>query len=312
MAIWRLKPVGKDYLWGGEKLKTVYGKDCPQTPLAETWEFAAHPDGCSVIINGAYQGWSLQELFQKHPEFFGLQYVTADSLPILIKLIDAQKPLSVQVHPDDKYAELHEHQRGKTEMWYILDAEPGAVIAYGFKQNMNCELLKAAATNGTLEQYLHFVPAHAGDVFYLPAGTVHGLGAGLTVLEVQENSNVTYRLYDYNRIDRNGQSRPLHIEQALAVAKLTPEPAPRPAGQATNGSLCMCPYFNVNRHALTQNYQLKLTAANFTVLVCVAGKGEITDGSMTVAYRRGDTLLLPYGTASCQLTGEGVMIEVQC
>ena len=209
-----LRPVGKDYLWGGERLKTEYHKQIDLTPLAETWECSTHPDGCSVVDSGAAAGKPLRAVLQEHPEYLGIYANPEGELPILIKLIDAKKDLSVQVHPDDAYAKQYENgQNGKTEMWYVLEAEPDASLVYGFRHTMTPERLRQSLAEGTLEADLQSVPVSKNDAFLIPAGTVHAIGAGILLAEIQQSSNLTYRLYDYNRTDANGNKRPLHIEK---------------------------------------------------------------------------------------------------
>ena len=214
MEILRLQPVGKDYLWGGTRLRDEYGKKIDLTPLAETWECSVHPDGQSVVTNGQYKGKTLADVLQLHPEYLGTK-VKNGEFPILVKFIDAKKDLSVQVHPNDEYAREHEGDNGKTEMWYVIDADDSDCLIYGFRHKVTEAILRNAVKTGTLDKHLQKVPVHKGDVFYVPAGTVHGIGAGILVAEIQESSNVTYRVYDYDRRDVNGNPRQLHIEKAI-------------------------------------------------------------------------------------------------
>ena len=210
-----LQPAGKDYLWGGNRLHTLFGKQLPLHPLAETWECSTHPDGCSIVASGIDKGKTLAEVLQQHPEFLGTKTSATGDLPVLIKLIDAAKDLSVQVHPDDAYAQQYEHEpNGKTEMWYILEAEPGASLIYGFSKPMQPEQLDTCLKENTILSYLQKIPVKKGDVFLIPAGTVHAIGAGIVLAEIQQRSNLTYRLYDYNRTDATGKKRPLHVEKA--------------------------------------------------------------------------------------------------
>ena len=175
-----LQPAGKDYLWGGNRLHTLFGKQLPLHPLAETWECSTHPDGCSIVASGVDKGKSLAEVLQQHPEFLGAKTSATGELPVLIKLIDAAKNLSVQVHPDDAYAQQYEHEpNGKTEMWYILEAEPEASLIYGFSKPMQPEQLDTCLKENTILSYLQKIPVKKGDVFLIPAGTVHAIGAGI-------------------------------------------------------------------------------------------------------------------------------------
>ena len=216
-----LRPSGKDYLWGGSRLNDEFEKNIDLSPLAETWECSTHPDGPSYVVDGAFAGQELAEVLKLHPEYLGERHKGENSLPILIKFIDAKKDLSVQVHPTDTYAREHENgQLGKTEMWYVLDASRDAKLVYGLKQDCSKEEIRGAIHNGTEMKYLQKVPIHKDDLFFIQAGTIHAIGAGALVAEIQENSNLTYRLYDYDRVGKDGKKRELHIDKALDVANL--------------------------------------------------------------------------------------------
>ena len=215
----KLSPVFKDYLWGGTRLKTEFSKQSDMTPLAESWELSAHKDGQSTVAEGEYAGLTLTAYLDTvGREVLGTNCEKYDYFPLLIKLIDAKGDLSVQVHPSDEYALEHEGEYGKTEMWYILDCDEGAALYYGFKEDTTREAYEAAIREGRLTDILNRVPVKRGDVFFIPAGTVHAIGAGILICEIQQNSNTTYRVYDYNRRDKDGNLRPLHVEKALAVS----------------------------------------------------------------------------------------------
>lgn len=223
-----LKPAGKDYLWGGNRLNDDFSKGIDLKPLAETWECSTHPDGPSRVASGAHTGALLADVLRTHPSYLGTHPDGTDGLPILIKFIDAKRDLSVQVHPDDTYAREQEHEpRGKSEMWYVLDAAKDARLVYGFRHDMTKADLEESLRKGTVEKYLQKVPVQRDDVFYIKAGTVHAIGAGVLIAEIQESSNLTYRMYDYNRVDKNGNPRELHIEKSLAVANLKGSAEPR-------------------------------------------------------------------------------------
>ncbi len=229
-----LSPAFKDYIWGGNRLKRDWGKRTDMTPLAESWELSCHEAGPSVIAGGAYAGRTLGEYLAEHPQDAGTKAQNAGAFPLLIKLIDAAGPLSVQVHPDDAYAREFEHSLGKSEMWLVLDASEGAGIYYGFKRETSLAEMRAAIENNTLTELLSWVPAKTGDCFFIPAGTVHAIGAGLMVAEVQQSSNLTYRVYDYGRVGADGRPRELHIDKALAVARR--EPPKDPVGPTEPGA----------------------------------------------------------------------------
>ena len=223
MEIMKLIPTGKDYLWGGTRLRDDYDKKINLTPLAETWECSVQPDGPSCVANGTYKGKKLEEVLKIHPEYIGTK-VKNGKLPVLVKFIDAKKDLSVQVHPDDVYAQKHESDNGKTEMWYVIDADEGTHLIYGFQHKVTKEILRKAVETGTLDKHLQKVVVHKGDTYFVPAGTVHGLGKGILVAEIQESSNVTYRVYDYDRVDRNGKKRELHFDKAVQVMDMNIAP----------------------------------------------------------------------------------------
>ena len=320
-----LKPAGKDYLWGGRRLKDDFSKELPITPLAETWECSTHPDGPSIIASGEFQGLSLADVLHSHPEFLGTHYTKLGELPILIKLIDAKKNLSVQVHPDDEYAFKHEHgQQGKTEMWYVLDASSEAQLVYGFSHDIDKNTLAESLQQGTVEKYLQKVPVHSDDVFFIEPGTVHAIGAGALIAEIQESSNLTYRLFDYNRIDKNGKKRELHIDKALDVVKLKRSDKPKQPlrvlkyrrGYAAE-MLCRCQYFQVERVLVNTERCRELAsfqsnADSFQVLLCTNGCGTLMFGEGEVqSVFRGDCVFLPADSVQVKVHGELQMLLVR-
>lgn len=329
-----LAPAGKDYLWGGNKLKTDFCKQLNIDPLAETWECSTHPDGVSMVTSGIHKGKSLCQVLEEHPEYLG-SHPTAilggQSLPILVKLIDATKKLSVQVHPDDVYARLHEDGAlGKAEMWYVLDAEPGAYLIYGFNTDMNRELLSTSLANNTLEKYLQKVPVKKDDIFFIHPGMVHAIGGGIVLAEIQENSNLTYRLYDYDRIDKNGQKRPLHIEKAMDVLQYQSSENPRQPmrtlryrpGYASE-LLGRCKYFQVER-ILMNTAELccgqrtailpdcTTDSVSFQVLLCVEGKGILHTPEDDLTFKKGDCIFLPAESVTGRLEGKAQLLKISC
>lgn len=320
-----LTPAGKDYLWGGSRLNDEFSKAIPLSPLAETWECSTHPDGESRVASGAFAGETLRQVLRAHPDWLGERCVNSGGeLPILVKFIDAKRDLSVQVHPDDDFAAAHERgQKGKSEMWYVLDAERGARLVYGLRRDTEESALRQAIADGTLERYLRYVPVETDDLFFLEAGTIHAIGAGCLIAEIQQNSNLTYRLYDYDRVDKNGQKRPLHIEKALAAAHLSANAAPRQPlrvlkyhpGCATE-LLCRCRYFQVERLLLnTERIRSRAPIAadelSFQVLLCVNGCGAVSYGGQTHDFFKGDCIFLPAGCA-LTLHGRAQFLLVRC
>lgn len=314
----RLLPAGKGYIWGGERLKTEYNKTLDVTPLAESWECSVHPDGMSLISGGEYDGLTLKEVLEKNPHYMGTK---SDSMPILIKFIDAAKDLSIQVHPDDCYARANEGDNGKTEFWYVLDAEEGAELIYGFEHPMDREKLKQAIENGRLEHMLHHIPVHKGDVFFVYPGTVHAIGKGIVLVEVQESSNLTYRLYDYNRVDRDGKKRPLHIEKACDVLNMDPVKIIRQPQRmikyyfgCARELLCRCEYFEVERIQVTKGFSFSVLDTSFQVLLCTDGNGglETDETNRPVRFDKGACIFLPAGLGRCHIIGECVLLKVRC
>lgn len=270
----------------------------------------------------------LKELIEAHPDYLGTHSLATTcgrpELPILIKLIDAKQDLSVQVHPDDEYALAHENQLGKTEMWYVLDARPGTSLIYGFNRDTTSEEVMAAIRAGKVDALLNHIPVHRNDLFFIKAGTVHAIGAGALIAEIQENSNVTYRLYDYDRVDKNGHRRPLHIDKALSVAKLHASNSPRQPMRILrykNGCaselLSRCKYFQVERMLLNTETQRTLipfhTDSNsFHALLCVDGCGAISSTDYHVNFFKGDCFFVPADSENLKLHGKAQLLDVSC
>jgi len=323
-----LKPAGKDYLWGGTRLRDDFSKDIDITPFAEAWECSTHPDGPSVVASGINQGKILTDVLKDHPEYLGTHPATTlGGIPILVKFIDAKQNLSVQVHPSDEYAESHENgQLGKTEMWYVIDALPGSQLIYGLHRDITKEQLRKYAENGSIEKYLNRVDIKKNDVFYITPGTVHAIGAGALIVEIQESSNLTYRLYDYNRIDKNGKKRTLHIDKAMEVANLHASDIPRQPmrvlqykpGYASE-LLRRCKYFQVERliintERLREMYCFHTESNSFEVLICFDGCGELLDeeGNNRLDFFKGDTIFIPADSVNLKIHGKAQFLKVNC
>lgn len=320
-----LKPSGKDYLWGGKRLKDDFSKNLEMSPLAETWECSTHPDGVSIVASGIHEGKELVEVFQQHPEYLGKHANSQGQLPILIKLIDAEKNLSVQVHPDDKYAAEHENgSMGKCEMWYVLDAKKDTEIIYGFRNDINKEKIYDSVRNGSIERYLQHVKICKDDVFFVEPGTVHGIGKGALIAEIQENSNLTYRLYDYNRIDKNGKQRELHIDKAMEVINFHAEKEPRQPMRllkykqgCAEELLCRCKYFQVERMLInTERSRSMLTIEkneiSFQVLLCINGCGTMFIDEMTLCFFKGDCIFIPANVTGLRIHGQAQLLKIMC
>lgn len=317
-----LKPAYKDYLWGGDKLKTEYHKETDLSPLAESWECSTHPDGTSLALIDQNEI-PLTEVLKRHPEILGTHPRTRDTLPILIKLIDAKMDLSVQVHPDDDYARIHEHgSLGKSELWYVLEAEPGASLVYGFSQDVTEEQIRQGIADGTIRKYLQKVPVKRNDVFFVQAGTVHAIGKGIVIAEIQESSNLTYRLYDYNRRDRNGNLRELHIDKALDVLNLHSSAEPVQPMRLLNYQpgfasefLTRCRYFQVERVLLNSEaseVSYRTDSFSFKVLMCVQGQGVLKGRELRIPFRKGDTIFIPADSEALSFSGKAELLGVNC
>lgn len=297
----KLFPVLKDYLWGGYKLKGLFGRDNGGKKISESWEVSVHPDGPSRCKDG--------RLF---PEYIAENPVAVDkkssAFPVLIKYIDAAQNLSVQVHPDDEYARRVENDNGKTEMWYILQADEGAGIYCGFSRNTSREEFLDKVKEGTVEELLNFIPVKAGDCFLIKAGTVHAIGAGCVICEVQQSSNVTYRVYDYNRRGADGKLRPLHIDKAVDVIHFgafrdeTASGQPEPFEGGTLRLLTQCKYFRCRELLLDGEFSEK-NETSFTAVNVLSGEGKI-DGE---TFSAGDSFFIPCGEVY-SLTGKAKII----
>ena len=297
MPILKLKPACKDYLWGGSKLREEYNISSDLDPLAEAWVLSCHPDGPSVVENGPDAGLTLPQYIEKHGRgVLGKNCARFEDFPILTKFIDAKGDLSIQVHPDNAYALEHEGQYGKTEMWYVLEAEPDAFLYYGFKHPITKEEYKQRIENNTLTEVLNAAPVKKGDVFFIPAGTLHAICKGIVIAEIQQNSNVTYRVYDYGRLGADGKPRQLHVAQALEVTECAP---PRP--QDFGGHLAACEYFTAD--AVQGSAEGVCSENSFTSLLITDGAGSLACGGETLAVRKGDSLFLPAGSGDWKLTG---------
>ena len=297
MPILKLRPTCKDYLWGGDRLRTDFGIESDLHPLAEAWVLSCHPDGPSTIVNGPYAGKTLADYIAAEGKgVLGADCAPFADFPILTKLIDAKGNLSIQVHPSDAYALEHEHQYGKTEMWYIVDCEPGAFLYYGFDHAISKEEFARRIQDNTLTEVLNAAPVHKGDVFFIPSGTLHAICAGIVIAEIQQNSNVTYRVYDYGRVGADGKPRALHIDQALAVTDCNP-----PQKQDFGPHLGQCKYFTVDLHE--GDFAEDADARSFGSLLVVDGAGTVTAGGETLAVKKGDSLFIPAGTGAIAVAG---------
>jgi mannose-6-phosphate isomerase class I len=312
----KLQPVYKDYLWGGHRLRDIFGKGeglNPHTKIAESWEVSAHKAGVCGVVSGNRKGM----LFSDYLDWIGKNALgwkcqPFEKFPLLIKFIDATNALSVQVHPDDAYAMSVEGDYGKNEMWYILDAEPDASLYLGFQKEITKEECMKRIAEGTLTEVLNKVPVKKGDVIFVKAGTVHAILEGLLILEIQQSSNATYRLYDYDRTEEDGSKRPLHLEKALDNLDFKTyayDSAPAGEREMKNGYsqqlLGECKYFSATLiESEKEEIEISLDEASFSALVFLQGKGIIQIGEQENNFAAGDSFFVPAGKKTMKITGK--------
>ncbi len=299
----KLTAAVKGYLWGGRRLITDFNKKTDLEKAAESWELSTHKDGESVVASGEFEGLKLTEYIKNNggDACIGSKAAGFDFFPILIKLIDAKDNLSIQVHPDDEYALRVEGEYGKTEMWYIVDADADSYLYYGVNREISKEEFENRIKDNTLTEVLNKVPVKPGDVFFIPAGTIHAICSGILICEIQQNSNTTYRIYDYDRRDKDGNPRELHVEKAQAVSQLTPSPEQK---KYDGNVLADCKYFTVEKIDCKGESTIKLVDDSFRSLVILSGSGSIELGGECVEFAKGDSLFVPAQNAVAQLKGE--------
>ena len=309
MNPFHLTPAFKDYIWGGNRLVTEYHLPSHLTPTAEAWVLSSHKDGSSVVKEGTAAGKSLQMLYREQPDLFGSHCSAFKEFPVLIKLIDAKQNLSIQVHPNDEYALAHEGEYGKTEMWYVVDAEPGAFLYYGFSHSISKEEFRRRIADNTLLEVLNRVEVRPGDCLFIEAGTLHAIGAGLLIAEIQQSSNTTYRVYDYGRLGADGKPRALHIEQAADVTALAPPSRPvTHASSATVRELGSCGYFRSRLVRLEGTYSETVGDDSFLSMLVLQGDGALRWPDGELSFTKGDSLFIPAGTGDITVNGRAQLI----
>ena len=313
----KLNPTFKDNIWGGVKLRTLFNKHSRLPRLAESWELSCHKDGQSTISNGKFQGLTLSAYIDiVGKSVLGSKCEGFKQFPVLIKFIDAAESLSVQVHPDDSYALIHEGEQGKTEMWYILDCDEQAEIIYGLNRSISKKEFLERVGNNTLNEVLNSVRVKRGDVFFIKAGTIHAIGKGIVIAEIQQNSNSTYRVYDFNRVDPDGRTRELHIDKALDVTVLEPVMAEEVSTQLrvfegyTSRCLSSCEYFIVDLLTVKTHALLSADTKSFHSLTCIEGKLSIKSANIKYEIEKGNTVFIPAGTGDYTLCGRGKILYV--
>ena len=311
----QFEPILKERIWGGEKLKTVLNKPIVSNITGESWEISTVEGDVSVVSNGALAGKSLNELIQENPETllgtevfkkFGTQF------PLLFKYLDAREDLSIQVHPNDALAKKRHNSFGKTEMWYIMQADENARIIVGFKEKSNPQEYLENLKNKTLLSILDDKKVKSGDVFFLETGTIHAIGAGLVVAEIQQTSDITYRIYDFDRVDAQGNIRELHVDLALEAINYNKIDTYKKYNKETNQSntIVDCPYFTTNFIPLDGTISIANDGKSFKVYMCVEGDFEIEQDNAKYQYTKGDTLLIPAAMNPFIIKGKASVLEI--
>ena len=297
-----------DNIWGGTKLREAFGYDIPTETTGEYWAISAHPNGVSVIKNGIYEGEGLDQLYREHKELFG--HPKSEVFPLLIKILDANDWLSVQVHPDDAFALAHEGELGKTECWYIIAADEGAEIIYGHNAKSK-EELRQWIEEGRWDDLLTKIPVKAGDFFYVPSGTMHAIGKGILILETQQSSDTTYRVYDFNRRDAQGNLRKLHIDKSIDVLTIGKPANSTPATMAVDHLestlLVSNKFFSVYRWEVTGLVDFTQTVP-YLLLSVLSGQGQLTVDGRVYDLKKGDHFILPNDVKEWSFDGQLEMI----
>ncbi len=311
----KFSPILKERLWGGTKLKDVLGKPITNDITGESWELSAVPGDVSEVANGALAGTSLQQLIDEHADTLLGKSVAArfgKEFPILIKFIDAKKDLSIQLHPNDALAKERHNSFGKTEMWYIMDADPDANLIVGFNKDVSQEEYAKSLEDDTLLSLLNYESVQEGDTFFINTGKIHAIGAGVLLAEIQQTSDVTYRVFDFNRRDKEGNLRELHTDLALDAIdykKKDDFKVGYSKNENTSNTMVDCPYFKTNFLKLTSDLIIDTAARDsFTIFMCVSGKAVISNEYGTASIQKGETILLPAASSEIRIKSVGAQL----
>ena len=308
-------PIFKERIWGGTKLKDFLNKSFEGNQIGESWELSTVANDVSVVANGEFAGLNLNELIEKYPiellgsksiEKFGLEF------PLLFKFLDAKEDLSIQVHPNDELAKQRHNSFGKTEMWYVMQADEKARLVVGFKNKTNKKDYLKHIEDKTLVAVLNETPVKKGDAFFLETGTVHAIGAGVLIAEIQQTSDVTYRLYDWDRVDANGIGRELHNDLAVDAINYneTNTKVSYNKGRNESVNLVECPFFTTNVIEVSEKYIWKKRKESFTVFMCTEGSFVIVTSGSVSEFKKGDTVLIPAIIEEFEIIGETSLLEI--
>ena len=318
MEMFKLTPSVADYIWGGTRLIDEYGIKTDKNPAAEAWVLSCHEAGPSTVENGEFKGKTLSEVYEAHKEICGTNGSKFEFFPILIKLIDAKNNLSIQVHPDNDYAMRVEGEYGKTEAWYILDCDEDAELILGFNRDVSVEEFKQAAQSEKMLDIVNRIKVKKGDLFFIEAGTMHAICKGIMLAEVQQNSNTTYRIYDYGRLGADGKPRPLHVDKAADVTHLCPPEIPDAALRKTESfpdgirtTLKECDLFKMYNIKADGKVTLNADESSFVSLLCLDGKAEISCGNTTLNVKKGESLFIPANSGDFTISGKADFLETR-
>lgn len=303
--MFKLEPVFKDYIWGGNRLKNDFNKKTDLDIVAESWELCCHKNGTNKICGKSEK---LDDLIKNNKEILGSNCDKFEDFPVLIKLIDAKDNLSIQVHPDNDFAMKYENSVGKTEMWYVVDCEEGAYLYYGFNKEISKEEFENRIKENTLLEVLNKVPIKKGNVFFITAGTVHAICKGTLIAEIQQNSDITYRVYDYGRVGKDGKPRELHIDKAISVAKLKmPDTYSVKVISEDDGAkntlLCKCDFFETHKIDVFSEFKVNVDEMSFYSVLCLEGSANITSDISNLDIHKGDSVFIPAGEGECVIRG---------
>ena len=308
-------PILKDRIWGGTKLKSYLNKSIVSETTGESWEISTVPGDISVVASGVFEGKNINEIIDLHPtEILGKSVIArfGKQFPLLFKFIDAKEDLSIQLHPNDELAKERHNSFGKTEMWYVMQADEASRLVVGFKNDSNQQEYLEKLADKKLVSLLEEYPVKKGDVFYLETGTIHAIGAGVVVAEIQQTSDVTYRIYDWDRVDANGNGRELHTELALEAINYNTTNSKIEYSEEPNQSTKVvdCPYFKTNIIALQDRFIWKKSKDAFTVFMCTNGQFELVLNGEIMRYQMGDTILIPAIIDHLTLKGKATVLEI--
>ena len=313
----KFTPILKDKIWGGQKLKTLLNKTSDLPNIGESWEISDVEGDTSVVANGALKGQTLKQIQETYKEdLIGLQNyrVFGNKFPLLIKFIDAKQDLSIQLHPNDELAAKRHNSFGKTEMWYVMQADEGSNLIVGFNKKMDAETYSSHLENKTLTEILNFDKVKVGDTYFIEVGRVHAIGAGVVVAEIQQTSDITYRVYDWDRVDDEGNERELHNDLAIDAIDFEMEDNFRVSYEkAKNQSnkMVSCPYFTTSYLDVDSTLKKENSHDSFLIYMCVEGEAQITTDSATETIKKGETILLPAAVKNYEITSENAkLLEV--